>query len=183
MAQWVALYLQAPASIEAQIGSAGLTGHWLAVSPRTLALAFGHTCWPSSKPHLILMEEPEKLRFKALFFVAVLPSEVFWTEAVWATWSVHTCPSFVTGAVFAAVVFHFPGLQAVRPLLVLVKVGGGSTPGLGASPALVDAFVVQSSVVLEGEVAERSSDCENHSRLISPQLELLRGFSRWSQKC
>ena len=36
--------------------------------------------------------------------LAVLPSEVFWTDAVWAFWHVHTGPSILAGAVFAAVV-------------------------------------------------------------------------------
>lgn len=36
--------------------------------------------------------------------LAMLPSKVFWAETVWAVGGVHTCPSFVAGAVFAAVV-------------------------------------------------------------------------------
>lgn len=108
-----------------------LDGQRLAVSLRGLALAPGHTFWPSSKPHLILVEELEKLRLEALLWgqkeasgtmpisqglrdsrwqaaaltsLTVLPSEVFWAETVWATGGVHTCPSFVAGVVFAAVV-------------------------------------------------------------------------------
>lgn len=107
--------------------------------------------------------------------------------------------------------FHFLGLQAVSPFLVLIKVWGGSTPvkqrlscfalgamptlyllsslqagflgqnkgqnpwtpdpcsnphwgilpGSGAWPALVDTFVVQLPMVLEGEVAGLPSDSKN----------------------
>lgn len=182
MAQLVALHLVAAAPIEAHIGAASLAGQWLAVSTRGLALAPGHTCWPSSKPHLILEEEPEKLRLEALLSLTVLPSEVFWAEAVWAAGGVHTCPPSVARVVFAAVVFHFLGLGAVPPLLVLVKVGGDSTPGPGAWPAFVDAFVVQTTVVLEGEVAELPIDRENHRGLLSSLLEFLGAFPWRSRK-
>lgn len=102
------------------------------MSPRTFALAPGHTSWPSSKPDLILVEELEKLRLKAFLwgqkeasetlpklqgsgalcweagplftFLAMFPSEVFRAETVWAIGGVDTCPSFVARAVFAAMV-------------------------------------------------------------------------------
>lgn len=88
------------------------------------------------------MEELEKLRLKAFLFLAMFPSEVFRAETVWPIGGVDTCPSFVARVVFAAMVFHFLGLQAVSPLLIFIKVGGGSTPGAGAWPPFVDAFVV-----------------------------------------
>lgn len=39
-----------------------------------------------------------------LTFLTVLPSEVIWTDAVWAIWHVHTGPSFLAGVAFVAVV-------------------------------------------------------------------------------
>lgn len=36
--------------------------------------------------------------------LAMLPSKVFWAETVGAIGGVHTCPSFVAGVMFAAVV-------------------------------------------------------------------------------
>lgn len=38
------------------------------MSLRTFALAPGHICWSSSKPCLMLMEELEKLGFKAFLW-------------------------------------------------------------------------------------------------------------------
>lgn len=146
----------------------------------TLALALGHTCRLKTIPCFILMEELEKLRLKTLLSLAVLPGELFWTDAVWASWHVHTGPSPLAGVVFAAVILHFLGLQAVCPLSVLLEVGGSSTPGPGAGPAPVDAFVVQLPVVLEREVAGLPSDSENHCVFICYALMCLRGFPRWS---
>lgn len=182
MAQLVTLHLEAGASAEAHIGAAGLTGQRLAVGPRTLALAPGHSCWPRSKPYLIFVEELEKLRLEALLSLAMLPSKVFWAETVGAIGGVHTRPSFVAGVMFAAVVFHLLGLQAVSPLLVLVKVRSDRTPG-PAQPAFVDASVVQTAVVQEGKVAEIPIDGENHSGLVRAVLEFLRSFPWWSRKC
>lgn len=182
-AQWVVLYEEAAAPIKARIDAAGLTGHWLAMSLRTFALAPGHTSWPRSKPELILGEELEKLRLKAFLFLAMFPSEVFRAETVWAIGSVDTCPSFVAWAVFAAMVFHFLGLQAVSPLPIFIKVGGGSTPGLGAWQPFADAFVVQLTVVLKGKMAEPPVHSENHSGPIRFVLELLGVFPWWSRKC
>lgn len=41
---------------------------------------------------------------RLLTSLTVLPSEVFWTDAVRAVWHAHTGPSLLAGAVFAAVV-------------------------------------------------------------------------------
>lgn len=169
--------------MEARVGAAGLAGQPLAVGIRTLALASGHSCLLRSIPYLILVEKPEKLRLKALLSLAVVPSEVLWTETVGATQRVHTGPPFLAGAVFTAVVFHFLGLHTVSPALVLIKVRGGSTPGLRAWPALVGTFVVQPPVVLEGEVAGLPGDSENDCVLFSFVLMLLGRFPRWNRKC
>lgn len=170
------------APVEARVTAADLAGQLLALGIWTLAPALGHTYWPKPVPNFLLMEELKKLRLKALLSLAVIPSEVFWTDAVWASWHIHTGPPLLAGVVFAAVVFHFLGLQAVCPLLVLLKVGGGSTPGQGATPAPSDAFVVQLPVILEGEVAGPPSDGEHYCVLICSVLMLPGGFPRWSQK-
>lgn len=180
--QAVALSLQAAAPIETRVGAADLAGHWLALGLRTFALALGHTCRLKPMPYFILLKELEELGLEALLFLTVLPSEVIWTDAVWAIWHVHTGPSFLAGVAFVAVVFHFHGLQAVCPSLVLLEVGGCSTPGSGATLASLDALVIQLPVVLEGEVTGLPRDGENHCVLTRHDLMLPGVFPRWNQK-
>lgn len=159
-AQTVTLRLEAAAAVEAWVVAADPAGQGLAVGLGALALALGHACRLKPMPLFILMEELEKLGLEALLSLTVLPSEVFWTDAARAVWHVHTGAAPLAGVVCAAVVLHFLGLQAVSPSLVLVKVGGSSTPGPEANSALAGALVIQLPAVLEREVAGLPSDSE-----------------------
>lgn len=56
--------------------------------------------WDPGTPPPALPSKPQHL----LTSLAVIPSEVFWTDAVWASWHIHTGPPLLAGVVFAAVV-------------------------------------------------------------------------------